>query len=60
MRLNNGTNVAMRLLCRASVVGGAMILSVAFAAEALARVGGGGSYGGGGHGGSGGGGGDGA
>jgi hypothetical protein len=60
MRLNNGTNVAMRLLCRASVVGGAIILSVAFAAEALARVGGGGSYGGGGHGGSGGGGGDGA
>jgi hypothetical protein len=44
----------MRLLCRASIIGAAMILCVAIAAEALARVGGGGSYGGGGHGGSGG------
>jgi hypothetical protein len=58
MRPANRTNLAMRLLCRASVIGGALILSVALAAEAFARVGGGGSYsGGGGHGSSGGGGG---
>ena len=38
----------MRLLSRASMVGGALILCLALAAEALARVGGGSSYGGGG------------
>jgi hypothetical protein len=38
----------MRLLSRASMVGGALILCVALAAEAIARVGGGSSYGGGG------------
>ena len=44
----------MRLLSRASMIGGALIFCVAVAGEVLARVGGGGSYGGGGHGGSGG------
>jgi len=55
MRPANLTNLAMRLFSRASVISGAFILSIALAAEAFARVGGGGSYsGGGGHGGSGG------
>jgi hypothetical protein len=49
----------MRLFCRAPAIGGALVLFLAVAAEAFARVGGGGSYsGGGGHGGSGGGGSD--
>jgi hypothetical protein len=43
----------MWLLSRASMIGGAMLLCIAVAAEAFARVGGGGSYGGGGHGGGG-------
>jgi hypothetical protein len=45
----------MRLLCRTFMAGGAILFCVTLAADALARVGGGGSYGGGGHGGSGGG-----
>src|SRR6476469_3707947 len=58
MRAETRTRLAIRLLSRASLIGGALILSAAFAVEALARVGGGGSYsGGGGHGGGGGGGG---
>jgi hypothetical protein len=54
MRPANATNLPMRLLRRAFMVGGAIVSCVALAADAWARVGGGGSYGGGGHGGSGG------
>jgi hypothetical protein len=54
MQPASGTNLAMRLLRRAFMVGGAIIICVALATDALARVGGGGSYGGGGHGGGGG------
>src|SRR6267378_6323983 len=54
MRLTGSTNPTMRLLSRASMIGGALIFCVAVATEVVARVGGGGSYGGGGHGGSGG------